>query len=65
MSTKMHIELFSEYLFICRYSLIRNSNQPTMKDLDVAFQGNLCRCTGYRPIIEGTTENWLILPTFF
>lgn len=35
------------------YSLLRNSPQPSMKDLEIAFQGNLCRCTGYRPIIEG------------
>ncbi|XP_013100301.2 xanthine dehydrogenase [Stomoxys calcitrans] len=35
------------------YTLLRNSSQPSMKDLEVAFQGNLCRCTGYRPILEG------------
>lgn len=35
------------------YSLLRNSPKPSMKDLETAFQGNLCRCTGYRPIIEG------------
>ncbi|XP_073816384.1 xanthine dehydrogenase-like [Musca autumnalis] len=35
------------------YTLLRNSPQPSMKDLDLAFQGNLCRCTGYRPILEG------------
>ncbi|ALC47458.1 ry [Drosophila busckii] len=35
------------------YALLRNANQPTMRDLEVAFQGNLCRCTGYRPILEG------------
>ncbi|XP_073814863.1 xanthine dehydrogenase-like [Musca autumnalis] len=35
------------------YTLLRNSAQPSMKDMEVAFQGNLCRCTGYRPILEG------------
>lgn len=43
-------------LLISRYSLIRNSHEPSMKDLEITFQGNLCRCTGYRPIIEGSTE---------
>ena len=35
-----------------------------MKEMEVAFQGNLCRCTGYRPIIEGYktfTEEWELL----
>ncbi|KAJ3642697.1 hypothetical protein Zmor_025458 [Zophobas morio] len=46
------------------YTLLRNSPKPTMKDLEVAFQGNLCRCTGYRPIMEGYktfTEEWELI----
>ncbi|KAI4788227.1 hypothetical protein KUCAC02_035990, partial [Chaenocephalus aceratus] len=35
------------------YSLLRNNASPNMADLEDAFQGNLCRCTGYRPILEG------------
>ena len=35
------------------YTLLRNKPKPSMEDIDVYFQGNLCRCTGYRPIIEG------------
>ncbi|XP_067617387.1 LOW QUALITY PROTEIN: xanthine dehydrogenase-like [Eurosta solidaginis] len=35
------------------YALLRSMPLPSMKDLEIAFQGNLCRCTGYRPILEG------------
>lgn len=35
------------------YTLIRNKQVPSMDEMETAFQGNLCRCTGYRPIIEG------------
>ncbi|KAL0116975.1 hypothetical protein PUN28_010089 [Cardiocondyla obscurior] len=43
------------------YALLRSIPKPTMENLEIAFQGNLCRCTGYRPIIEGFktfTEEW-------
>ncbi|XP_065173588.1 xanthine dehydrogenase-like [Atheta coriaria] len=46
------------------YTLLRNHGKPKMEDLKVAFQGNLCRCTGYRPIIEGYktfTEDWEVM----
>ncbi|KAF7207112.1 xanthine dehydrogenase/oxidase [Nothobranchius furzeri] len=35
------------------YALLRNNPIPKMADMEEAFQGNLCRCTGYRPILEG------------
>ncbi|XP_077989770.1 xanthine dehydrogenase/oxidase-like [Glandiceps talaboti] len=35
------------------YTLLRNNPQPCYDDVLSAFEGNLCRCTGYRPIIEG------------
>ncbi|XP_014007070.1 aldehyde oxidase 1 [Salmo salar] len=35
------------------YTLLRNKPQPNMEDITVALGGNLCRCTGYRPIVDG------------
>ncbi|KAM8789638.1 aldehyde oxidase [Rhynchonycteris naso] len=34
------------------YTLLRNHPQPTLEQLTDALGGNLCRCTGYRPIID-------------
>ena len=34
------------------YTLLRNHPYPTEEQIEECFDGNLCRCTGYRPIIE-------------
>ncbi|XP_059249136.1 aldehyde oxidase 2 [Mustela nigripes] len=35
------------------YALLRNHQQPSEEQLLEALGGNLCRCTGYRPILAG------------
>lgn len=40
-------------IIMSMYALIRTNNSIQYKDIEKALQGNLCRCTGYRPIIEG------------
>ncbi|KAM9123112.1 aldehyde oxidase 1-like isoform 2-T3 [Pangshura tecta] len=35
------------------YALLRNHPEPSMEQITAALAGNLCRCTGYRPILDG------------
>ncbi|NXF31839.1 AOXB oxidase, partial [Nyctibius bracteatus] len=37
------------------YALLRNHAEPSMEQIISALDGNLCRCTGYRPIIDSYT----------
>lgn len=34
------------------FALFKNSTAPTRREIDDALAGNLCRCTGYQPIVD-------------
>lgn len=34
------------------YALLRNNPDPSIDEINGAIRSNLCRCTGYRPILE-------------
>jgi xanthine dehydrogenase small subunit len=38
------------------FALYKNEAAPTRHDIDVALAGNLCRCTGYRPIVDAAVQ---------
>lgn len=39
------------------FSLYKNENNPSKETIEDALTGNLCRCTGYKPIIEATAKS--------
>ncbi len=38
------------------FALFHNSHNPTQEEAKAALAGNLCRCTGYRPIIDAAVQ---------
>ncbi|HZD52110.1 MAG TPA: xanthine dehydrogenase small subunit [Woeseiaceae bacterium] len=55
------------------FALYKNASAPTRREIDDALAGNLCRCTGYAPIVRAaeamyrlgaaeTDESWLRAP---
>lgn len=40
------------FIYNVFFSLLQNGNKPTMLDIEKSFAGNVCRCTGYRPILD-------------
>jgi len=47
---------------ISLFALYKNNPEPTRREIDEALSGNLCRCTGYQPIIEAA-QTMYQLPT--
>ena len=53
------------------FALYKNNASPGRREIDDALAGNLCRCTGYRPIVEAAqamyekpavADDWLRQP---
>ena len=38
------------------FAVYKTQEKPSRKDIDDALAGNLCRCTGYRPIIDAAAK---------
>ncbi|CAI4217180.1 unnamed protein product [Parascedosporium putredinis] len=50
--TKLQCGFCTPGIVMSLYALLRNHPDPSQHDIEEAFDGNLCRCTGYRPILD-------------
>lgn len=44
------------------FALHKNNADPTRREIDEALAGNLCRCTGYSPIVDAAREMYADVP---
>ncbi len=44
-------------MIMSAYALILKNPNPTLDEIKEAIEGNLCRCTGYKQIIEAVMES--------
>ena len=44
-------------IIMSMFALYKNHNHPDRDSIDDALSGNLCRCTGYRPIVEAASAS--------
>uniref|UniRef100_A0A0B7AAS5 FAD-binding PCMH-type domain-containing protein n=1 Tax=Arion vulgaris TaxID=1028688 RepID=A0A0B7AAS5_9EUPU len=45
------------------YGLLKNNARPNMKEVEDAFDTTICRCTGYRPILDAMKSFAIDAPT--
>ncbi|OYT51181.1 MAG: xanthine dehydrogenase, partial [Desulfurococcales archaeon ex4484_204] len=43
-------------LVLTAYALLKRRARPSRDEIAKAIEGNLCRCTGYRKIIDAVAE---------
>ncbi len=44
------------------FALYKTNANPTRREIDDALAGNLCRCTGYRPIVDAAQSVQNVMP---
>jgi carbon-monoxide dehydrogenase small subunit len=43
-------------MLLAAYALLKENRKPTMEEVKIGIEGNICRCTGYVKIIEAILD---------